>query len=442
VPDKAALIRITEIYAESTRYKTAAEKAYADFAREVISGFHGHKNNEIFALLKQGLQRPLGIAVDHNGSARAVSIDKKFLSSLGIKVKSINDEPGKIAHTIVPEGKSLEPCRELLEICHREDPAFVMGYVPDCDGDRGNLVIWDDSQNRARVLEAQEVFALSCVAELSYMVWAGQLTYDGNGNALIQTALAVNDPTSLRIDRIALAFNIPVFRAEVGEANVVSLARKLRKGGYLVRILGEGSNGGNITHPAAVRDPLNTLGALIKLLCLRSGNGRKGLYEIWCDLSGQANTYRQDFTLANVIASLPAYTSTAISSEEAKLKVKTSDHSLLKNRYQKVFLKNWEKRREELKTQYGVYGWDVSAYNGIEENYSLVQFGEAGKGGLKIRFLDNQGQKIAYIWMRGSATEPVFRIMADAVGSDPGFERYLIEWQRKMVAEADNVSKT
>jgi phosphoglucomutase len=42
--------------------------------------------------------------------------------------------------------------------------------------------------------------------------------------------------------------------------------------------------------------------------------------------------------------------------------------------------------------------------------------------------------------MRGSATEPVFRIMADveiAEGRDEDLERDLIFWQRRMVHEAD-----
>jgi phosphoglucomutase len=39
--------------------------------------------------------------------------------------------------------------------------------------------------------------------------------------------------------------------------------------------------------------------------------------------------------------------------------------------------------------------------------------------------------------MRGSGTEPVFRIMADAEGSDKRMERDLIEWQRHLVIRAD-----
>ncbi len=59
-----------------------------------------------------------------------------------------------------------------------------------------------------------------------------------------------------------------MFRAETGEANVVNLAEMLRSEGWVVSILGEGSNGGNITHPSKVRDPLSTLGAMIRLLRL------------------------------------------------------------------------------------------------------------------------------------------------------------------------------
>jgi phosphoglucomutase len=39
--------------------------------------------------------------------------------------------------------------------------------------------------------------------------------------------------------------------------------------------------------------------------------------------------------------------------------------------------------------------------------------------------------------MRGSGTEPVFRVMADVAGANVGFERELLEWQRDMVTEAD-----
>ena len=313
----------------------------------------------------------------------------------------------------------------------------MLGYVPDCDGDRGNLVIWDTAAEKARILEAQEVFALACVAELAQMVWTGGLSYDNKGNALSKAAVAVNDPTSMRIDRIATAFDVAVFRAEVGEANVVGLARRLREKGYTVRILGEGSAGGNITHPQAVRDPIHTVLAIAKLLALRSAAGRPGLFELWCDLSDQAELYHDDYGLEDIIASLPPFVTTGAYTEEAALRVTTADHGLLKDRYQRIFLREWEERKEQLKTRYGIQSWEAVAYNGLEEKRGLGRFGEAGRGGLKICFRSGADKTIAAIWMRGSATEPVFRVMADAEGQDRRIERDLIEWQRRMTLEAD-----
>jgi phosphoglucomutase len=435
-PDEKALERI---YARQGEHKEAAYRAYLAFTEEVAFGETGAPAaaaTDLRRTIVNGLKKyPAGIACDFNGSARTLSIDSEFFAGLGVSFKSINSRPGEIVHRIVPEGDSLDPCRTLLEKLNAEDPAFMLGYAPDCDGDRGNLVIWDDSENRARILEAQEVFALSSIAELAHLVWTGELAYDGRGNAVSKAAIAVNDPTSLRIDRIAKAFDVSVFRAEVGEANVVGLARKLRGRGYTVRILGEGSNGGTITHPSSVRDPLDTVMALLKLLSVRSGE-KPGLFEIWCDLSGQAETYRPNFTLGDIIASLPAFVTTGASSPEARLQIRTADHGALKDRYQKIFLAEWEQRKEALKAKYGISGWEAAAYNGTEERRGIARFGDAGRGGLKIYFTGGEGS-VASIWMRGSATESVFRIMADAEGQDKRFERDLLDWQRRMITEAD-----
>jgi phosphoglucomutase len=419
-------------YRESPETKREAYTAYLDFTARVA---YGDKSLE--EAIREGVrERPLGFACDFNGSARTLSIDREFLGALGLGFHAINERPGGIAHRIVPEGESLEPCRLFLEELHRKDPSVSLGYVPDCDGDRGNLVIWDEAAGRARSLEAQEVFALACVGELAHLVWTGE--------APGKVALAVNDPTSLRIDRIARAFGAELFRAEVGEANVVSLARKLREQGYTVRILGEGSAGGNITHPSAVRDPINTALSLIKLLAVRRGRAEgpaePGFFRIWLDRSGRGDAYREDFNLSDVISSLPRFATTGAYEGEAVLKVNTADHGLLKERYQAVFLGEWENRKAEFENRYGIAGWEAAVYNGTVERRGVSRFDEAGRGGLKINFLDRKGVPVAAIWMRGSATEPVFRIMADveiAEGRDEDLERDLIFWQRRMVSEAD-----
>jgi phosphoglucomutase len=431
--DSAAL---HDLFAAMPSAKESARDAYFRFSTEVA--WDGKNIADAF---KRGIaERPLGVCGDFNGSARCVSIDQDFFADLGIQCKAINAQPGAIVHRIVPEGESLDPCCAFLEEQHRCDPAFVVGYVPDCDGDRGNLVIWDERLQKARALDGQEVFALACVAELAQLAWTGGFP--------AKTAVAVNDPTSLRVDRIAAAFGAAVFRAEVGEANVVGLARKLREEGYTVRILGEGAAGGNITHPSAVRDPLHTVLALAKLLALRSEDGKAplpgkaGLFALWCDASGQTEKYHAGYDLADIIASLPPAASTGAYSPEAALNVTSADHGALKSRYQRIFLREWEQRKDELKTRYGIYGWEAAAYNGMAEQKPLAHFGEAGKGGLKICFHNADGAAIASIWMRGSATEPVFRILADAAlhtdaNRNRQCERDLIAWQGRMVTEAD-----
>jgi phosphoglucomutase len=438
-----------KVYREMPETKKAAYSAYLDFTAQVAYGGTPTEGSPLEWAIREGLkERPLGFACDFNGSARTLSIDREFLGSLGAGFHAINDKPGGIAHRIVPEGESLEPCRLFLEELHRNDPSVTLGYVPDCDGDRGNLVIWDDALGQSRRLEAQEVFALACVGELAHLVWTGELSYDKNGRALQRVAVVVNDPTSMRVDRIAGAFDAGLFRAEVGEANVVSLARKLREQGYIVRILGEGSAGGNITHPSAVRDPINTALSLLKLLAVRRGAGSglgPGFFEIWLERAGRGGSYRGDFKLSDIIASLPRFATTGTYESEAVLKVKTADHGILKDRYQTVFLREWESRKEELNSRYGIASWEAAAYNGTVEKRGISRFGDAGRGGLKINFVGQNSVPVAAIWMRGSATEPVFRIMADAElpaeaggGADSELERDLIFWQQRMVREADN----
>jgi len=453
--EKADEKTVRQVYAESEKNKKEALAAYRSFTKKVIAG-EGPNAEAVMQAMADGLRKfPLGIAVDFNGSARTASIDEELFHSLGIGFHKINGKPGEIAHAIIPEGNALESCRSFLEDLHKKDPSIILGYMPDCDGDRGNLVVWDESRGEARTLDAQEVFALACVGELAHLVWTGKLVYDEKEHWVTKdkyatkTAIVVNGPTSRRIDRIAEAFGVEVFRAEVGEANVVKLAEQLRGKGYKVRILGEGSNGGNITHPSSVRDPLSTIFALVKLLTIRSGGTRNtGLFDIWREaarnagiaaaagITGADGKTGNAFTLADILASLPQVFTTATSAPESKLPVTTNDPALLKRRYQNIFEKEWDEKKDELRRRWGFTRWEARACIGTEELRNLSDFGGAQSGGLKIVFMAGTPEKeSAFIWMRGSKTEPVFRIMADA--EDPALERELIAWQRAMTAAAD-----
>lgn len=427
---------VAATYAGISKAKRAALESYAAFSREVVSGSANPAAQDAF--LAELAKRPACVVADFNGGARTLSIDAGFLSLAGVALVSMNETPGEIAHRIVPEGESLLPCAQELGRLNKSGlmdatddmVAPFLGYVADCDGDRGNLVYWDDRAREARALEAQEVFALSVLAELAHLAREG---------ATAPLAVAVNDPTSTRVEEIARAFGARVERAEVGEANVVGLARSLRGRGFIVRVLGEGSNGGNITHPAAVRDPLNTIFALLKLLALRDdpASGKPGLFRLWCLRSGQEAAYRDDFTLSDVIATLPRWRTTSAFEPEAALRIRTADHAELKRRYQRALERAWESRKDELRSRWGIVSRQTVLNNGIESRADPADYGASGKGGLTVRFMDSGGNVVGFVWMRGSGTEPVFRVLADARGDDPALERELLAWQRSLVLEAD-----
>jgi phosphoglucomutase len=243
----------------------------------------------------------------------------------------------------------------------------------------------------------------------------------------------------MRIESIAESFDAEVYRAEVGEANVVNLASSLREKGYTVRILGEGSNGGNITHPAAVRDPLNTAGAILKLLSIRSESNIPGLFEIWCQRSHQMDSYRPDFTLSHIIKTLPCFTTTSAFEESAIMRIKTESHGTLKKRYEENFEQQWLGKKLELHEMMGITSWIEINNEGTESKQGIGPSFRSGRetGGLKILFQNKNKEDIAYIWMRGSGTEPVFRVLADVKGDNREAEQFLLKWQREMIELAD-----
>lgn len=429
------------VYSESISTKKEALEIYKTFSKNVISSLTNVSlQDKFFDNLKAQIKaNPIGIVCDFNGSARTMSIDKEFFAENNLNFYPFNDIPGKIVHEIIPEPENLVYCAKKMEELQKAGTKdAILGYMPDCDGDRGNIVYWDSKTDSAQILKAQEVFSLSVLAELAFSYWLNK------NDSSYKPAVAVNCPTSMRINEIADCFNAKVFRGEVGEANVVNIARLARKQGYTVRILGEGSNGGTITYPSSVRDPINTIFAFVKLLNIRdsidmSGNTKKGLYHIWCDLSGQSDKYKEDFTLSDVIETLPVYTTTGVSESRAILKISTMDHSKLKANFQKVFENSFKNGADGLLKKYGISSYKCILTNATTEKVDAKDFSESGKGGLKIQLFENSDKPSAFIWMRGSGTEPVFRIMCDVKGNNPDKEKDLLAWETKMLLEADKM---
>lgn len=430
---QASNTEISTVYASLDKNKQKSLDAYEDFVKETVTAVHEKDRQEkIFDLIKEGLSKKnIGVVCDFNGSARVAGIDKDFFGKNGISFYSINNEAGKIAHGIIPEGKNLEFCAEEMRKLQKSGKTeFMLGYMPDCDGDRGNIVYWDEQKNDAVVMAAQEVFSLSVFSELYYSEWLNKFSAgNATGSTAFKPAVCVNCPTSMRIEKIAGKFNAEVFRAEVGEANVVNLARQKRAEGYTVRILGEGSNGGTITYPAAVRDPLNTIFAFIKLLMLGDENIVAG--------------GKKDFSLADVLSTLPVFSTTPVSEERAVVHLKTKDQTALKKNFQKVFESEWKSGNSPAQ-KFGFNSYKISLTNGIKETRNASDMSESGTGGLKILFYrDNEAEAsgkepCAFMWMRGSQTEPLFRVMCDVEGNNPEMEKKLLEWERQMIEKSDN----
>ena len=369
------------------------------------------------AALPKGFRSDVGIAVDFNGSARAASIDRSLLTELGVKFSAINDTVGAVAHAIVPEGENLVPVREFLEKLHADNPAYLLGYTPDNDGDRGNFV-YIGRDGKGHILQAQEVFALVVTIEVAALSLAGRKNI----------AVSVNGPTSERIDMITQAFGAKVFRAEVGEANVVNLGEKLISDGYTVKVLGEGSNGGNITKPASVRDPLNTAFTFLKFL-----SDKKLFSYIMKTLGAEP----EDISIDSLLEALPVYTTTGAFSALAKMGVKSRDWAGLKTRYEDLLVKTFD---SELKPfipgcdSYTVFQTEgITEREGIGEKFRSAE----AKGGLKVRFLDGSGNSLGYMWMRPSGTEPVLRVLVDLKGDNQELHDRILSYQRSLIERAN-----
>jgi phosphoglucomutase len=77
------------------------------------------------------------------------------------------------------------------------------------------------------------------------------------------------------------------------------------------------------------------------------------------------------------------------------------------------------------------------ATQGTREIEGITDYGVSGTGGLKIRFEGRDGKPLAFMWMRGSGTEPVFRVLCDVKGDNPPLEAFLLEAETGMLMEAD-----
>ena len=122
------------------------------------------------------------------------------------------------------------------------------------------------------------------------------------------------------------------------------------------------------------------------------------------------------------------------------MRIKSMDHGKLKDAYERLFVTDYAQRSAELEKRFGIFGWREEQTEGTTLRLGLGAAYRTPpmRGGLKIVFSNQLGVDTDFIWMRGSGTEPVFRILADALGDDQERHDYLLAWQRDLVQRADS----
>ncbi len=447
--------------AEQPANRTRAKNAY--FSLVTARAGRGRRWEELRPFFAESV-----VVADMNGSARSTGVDAEVLAGLGAELYSIDAVPGRISHVIEPEGPGLDRCRDRIRELLRGSAPVSLGYVPDNDGDRGNLVF--PSKMSVHTLASQDVFCLAVLAELSWLAAGSSLSEN-------PVAIVANGPTSLRVEEIANVFGATPFRAEVGEANVVTKAEELRAEGWFVPILGEGSNGGNITFPGTIRDPLSTVVSMLRLFAMRpdaeasplphalsalravsahlDDNGSRERFSEGTDNSSrdrsskggdhatvEAQTPAELFE--TLYSRLPVWHTTPVTAPEARIEVGAIAHADLKSRVENLLPNGLDAAIQLLEPVAAASHWEIRNFEGTACRIGAGERDPSGDatGGFAVWFYDEYRRPFAFTWMRGSRTEPLFRVISDVRGipRDPAKSGAVLEslhsWFRSMIRTA------
>lgn len=249
-----------------------------------------------------------------------------------------------------------------------------------------------------------------------------------------------NGPTSLVIDKATAAFGASFFRAEVGEANVLSLAADLRAKGFEVPVCGEGSNGGNMTFPSTVRDPLATVFSLLRFLFLKHPQTGQKPYEYAAEKLGiglQKNGSPGD--ILNAFSSWASQFHTTSSFEKEAVIRFDEDISFkaLKASYEDCFVLEMIEKEKSLETRYGITHYKIYNYEGKKTRTGPRSRTGDESGGFQIVFYQSSPvlKPFAFLWMRPSRTEPVFRASVCVEGSRSDHDDFLF-WHKTLIEQA------
>ena len=192
------------------------KKKAIPFSPGRLTGAEGFSyNKELVEMAGEGSAQGVKVVLDLNGGA-AVGHAPEILRRLGCEVSTIGDSKGIFIRTIDPTN---DPLEMLCRMVKRE--GADVGFAFDCDGDRLVLV---DGEGKKR--SGDYMLTLAIKEALPNMK---------------RKDVVVSVDTTQAVDEVVKEAGGEVFRAKVGEANVMGLMAQ--KG---VRLGGEGSSGGVI----------------------------------------------------------------------------------------------------------------------------------------------------------------------------------------------------
>jgi phosphomannomutase len=341
--------------------------------------------------------RGAALVLDPNGGT-ACGTGAVVLRNFGFEVHEVNGVSGRSGHVIEPG----EYAYGDLIPAMRAHGARV-GGVMDWDADRLNWAARDRG-GEIRSAGPQQVAAFNVALWLSWLQERGKLAGQ-------RVAVVAHDPTSGAVEEIAAAFGAQVFRVETGEMNLVERMAELRAEGYLAALGVEGANGGTIFGEDTCRNGFLTL----LVAGMVAANGR--IPRVWLEVSGRWDSLTEeergrytsgDYTLHDVIASLPRYHTRELKAAGARMLTRPGWQGRLKDRFHEAFVADlWEQPTEERRRLCGLGdSRDYVSYRqtNYEKTREVPQRTGDHSGGYKIELTDTLGNR-SFLWLRFSRTE-------------------------------------
>lgn len=431
--DRANKMIIEMKYSSTLKDREFFKKASVGYKDLIKSVFRLSEEN-IKDIKTHNKSRNRKIIFDANGGA-GYEIIPSILSDF-VDVVAINGEPGKFAHKIEPVGEALNDAMKALS-----EYLADFGLIPDCDSDRGNLVIIG-RDGKAVEISPQDVVLLNIASMLAWIkVNIGRYPEARDK----KWAIVVHDATSSRVVEIAEKFGVEVVEVEVGEANVVTVMHELEQGvypgkesiKYFVPMGMEGANGGTIFMGTEVRD-----GALTALMCILALSDRSVFDELARRMDkkneGEVNNAGEKFLLLDILNILPKYYT---KQENLKEKGVALSQEKIKKNLEEAFISRIIPASENgLFKISGLGDKTFKMYQILNYEETRVLPGRGNRknhtGGFKILLIDADNKK-HFIWFRGSKTESgLFRAVVDSPDYD--MAQLLFEVQKSLYKESIN----